>query len=119
MSDDALPDSHRRQAERNAEKVARVAPADPLTPADRYQELFVAVQTARVFADSKTFVDCAPRQPPEAILAAYRAQCDAPGFDLAAFVHAHFRLRASAGKLLRLGSRSRPSSRTSTACGTC
>jgi len=91
MSDDALPDSHRRQAERNAGKVARVAPADLLTPAGRYQELFVAVQTARVFADSKTFVDCAPRQPPEAILAAYRAQCDAPGFDLAAFVHAHFR----------------------------
>ena len=45
MSDDALPDSHRRQAERNAGKVAQVAPADPLTPAGRYQELFVAVQT--------------------------------------------------------------------------
>jgi alpha,alpha-trehalase len=91
MSDAARSDTHRRQAERNAEKVSQVAPADPLTPADRYQELFVAVQTARVFDDSKTFVDCAPLQRPEAILAAYRARCGTPGFDLAAFVHAHFR----------------------------
>ncbi len=70
---------------------AAAAPApDALTPADRYQELFVAVQAARVFADSKTFVDCAPRGAPEAILAAYRAQHRMPGFDLAAFVAAHF-----------------------------
>lgn len=67
------------------------APApDALTPADRYAELFTAVQGARVFPDSKTFVDCAPRGDPAAILAAYRAQCGAPGFDLRAFVAAHF-----------------------------
>ncbi|MGF6528654.1 alpha,alpha-trehalase TreF [Variovorax sp. PvP013] len=65
-------------------------PADTHSPADRYAELFVAVQRSDVFDDSKTFVDCAPRQAPEAILAAYRAQCRAPGFDLRAFVHAHF-----------------------------
>jgi len=70
---------------------AAAAPApDTLTPADRYEELFVAVQTGHVFADSKTFVDCAPRMEPAAILAAYRAQSAKPGFDLAAFVHAHF-----------------------------
>ena len=74
----------------NAEKAAAVAPADTLTPADRYQELFVAVQMARVFEDSKTFVDCAPRGDPEAILDAYRAQGDEPGFDLKAFVQQHF-----------------------------
>ena len=69
------------------------APApDTLTPADRYQELFTAVQGSRVFGDSKTFVDCAPRGEPDAILAAYRAQCRAPGFDLTAFVGAHFEL---------------------------
>ena len=51
-----------------------VSAADTLTPADRYQELFVAVQTQRVFPDSKTFVDCAPRQHPERILEAYRAR---------------------------------------------
>lgn len=67
-----------------------VSSADTLTPADRYQELFVAVQTQRVFADSKTFVDCAPRQHPERILEAYRARSGEPGFELGAFVHEHF-----------------------------
>ncbi|WCM89885.1 alpha,alpha-trehalase TreF [Acidovorax sp. NCPPB 3576] len=71
---------------------AALAPAaDAHTPADRYEELFIEVQRQRIFEDSKTFVDCAPRQAPEAILAAYRAQCQAPGFDLHAFVHRHFK----------------------------
>lgn len=80
-----------REDDENAAKVAAVAPADTLSPAGRYQELFVAVQGAHVFVDSKTFVDCAPLQPPEDILAAYRAQHAASGFDLAAFVHANFK----------------------------
>ena len=67
-----------------------VSAADTLTPADLYQELFVAVQMQRVFPDSKTFVDCAPRQHPERILELYRARCGTPGFDLRAFVHEHF-----------------------------
>ncbi|MHB0818768.1 alpha,alpha-trehalase TreF [Stutzerimonas stutzeri] len=67
-----------------------VSAADTLTPADRYQELFIAVQMQRVFSDSKTFVDCAPRQHPEEILEAYRARCDDPDFDLPAFVAEHF-----------------------------
>jgi len=71
-------------------KPAGVAPADTLTPADRYQELFVDVQMNRVFADSKTFVDCAPMGEPERILALYREQRGQPGFDLSAFVHEHF-----------------------------
>lgn len=71
-------------------KPAGVAPADTLTPADRYQELFVDVQMNRVFADSKIFVDCVPKGEPERILAAYREQRGQAGFDLAAFVHAHF-----------------------------
>jgi len=72
--------------------VEGVAPADTLTPADRYQELFVAVQTARVFSDSKTFVDCVPLAAPASILADYRAQVASdPHFDLARFVDAHFR----------------------------
>ncbi|MFC3651604.1 alpha,alpha-trehalase TreF [Dyella humi] len=69
---------------------AGVTPADRLTPADRYQELFVDVQMGRVFPDSKTFVDCAPLSEPERILALYRAQRGQPDFDLTAFVHAHF-----------------------------
>ncbi len=64
--------------------------ADSLTPAERYEELFVAVQMQRVFADSKTFVDCVPCREPQAILDDYRAQRDAANFDLGAFVHANF-----------------------------
>ncbi|GLQ86694.1 alpha,alpha-trehalase TreF [Dyella flagellata] len=69
---------------------AGVAPADTLTPADRYRELFVDVQMNRVFADSKTFVDCAPLGEPEGILALYREQRGRPKFDLATFVQEHF-----------------------------
>lgn len=83
-------DLDRLDAEEIAARAARVAPADTLTPADRYQELFVAVQTARVFTDSKTFVDCVPQGKPEDILEAYRARHAAPDFDLNAFVHEHF-----------------------------
>ncbi|HEX5304461.1 MAG TPA: alpha,alpha-trehalase TreF, partial [Dyella sp.] len=64
--------------------------ADPLTPADRYQELFRAVQRARVFPDGKTFVDCVPRQDPQRILERYRAQQHRDDFNLTEFVHAHF-----------------------------
>ncbi len=73
-----------------AERVAAVPAADPLTPADRYQELFEAVQRERVFADSKTFVDCIPKLNPQRILDAYRAQQHGEGFELTVFVHAHF-----------------------------
>lgn len=67
-----------------------VSAADSLSPADRYQELFIAVQMQRVFPDSKTFVDCAPCGHPEDILEAYRSQCSEPDFDLHAFVRKHF-----------------------------
>ncbi|QAU22794.1 alpha,alpha-trehalase TreF [Dyella sp. M7H15-1] len=69
----------------NAERTA-----DTLTPADRYQELFEAVQLGRVFPDSKTFVDGAPRDTPEQILDEYRHLQTKAGFSLCAFVHAHF-----------------------------
>lgn len=71
-------------------QVPGAPPCDHCTPADRYQELFIAVQSQQVFGDSKTFVDCAPRGEPEAILAAYRDEHARPGFDLGAFVLAHF-----------------------------
>jgi alpha,alpha-trehalase len=70
--------------------VEHVAPADVLTPADRYQELFEAVQSRRIFPDSKTFVDCIPKIEPQDILARYRLRKGRPDFDLAAFVNAHF-----------------------------
>ena len=87
----AHPAAAAHHAARDSQAAACPAP-DTLTPADRYAELFIAVQSSRVFGDSKTFVDCAPRGEPAAILAAYRAHSGAPGFDLAAFVSAHFEL---------------------------
>jgi alpha,alpha-trehalase len=74
----------------SAARVAAMPAADPLTPADRYQELFRAVQRARVFADGKTFVDCIPRQDPQRIMERYRAQQHRDDFKLTDFVHAHF-----------------------------
>lgn len=76
---------------------ATAPPPDTCTPADRYQELFRDVQQQGVFADSKTFVDCAPREEPAAILRQYRLRRDLPGFDLRRFVSEHFGAPASAG----------------------
>ena len=52
--------------------------------------LFHDVQMARVFPDSKTFVDSRPRSAPAEIVALYARERTRPGFDLAAFVHEHF-----------------------------
>ncbi len=46
--------------------------SDALTPADRYLELFEHVQSAKIFPDSKTFPDCAPKMDPLDILIRYR-----------------------------------------------
>ena len=73
-----------------APDVGHVAPADVMTPADRYEELFVAVQMGRVFDDSKAFVDCIPRVAPAEIMRRYRADRHLPGFDLKRFVKQHF-----------------------------
>jgi len=90
-----LTDPGASTAKRSTRAAAAPAP-DTLTPADRYQELFVAVQSGHVFADSKSFVDCAPLGDPDAIVAAYRTRCGQPGFDLAAFVQANFQLSEAA-----------------------
>lgn len=62
----------------------------PAGPDEIYGQLFVDVQRASVFPDQKTFVDCVPRESAEKILAAYDAEKTRPGFDLKAFVAAHF-----------------------------
>jgi len=63
-----------------------------LPPAERWGQLFVDVQMAKVFPDGKTFVDCTPKQPAEEILAAYEAMKGEPEFHLKAFVLEHFEL---------------------------
>lgn len=72
--------------------VEHIAPADVLTPADRYGELFIAVQTQRIFPDSKSFVDCTPCRAPEEIMRRYQERAGMPGFDLSAFVAESFSL---------------------------
>lgn len=73
------------------------APAEALdTPQTQLAELFVAVQQAQLFADSKTFADAVPRRAPAEVLHAYRAERERTGFDLRAFVAAHFILPAHA-----------------------
>lgn len=62
----------------------------PLSPDILLGQLFIDVQLGRVFPDSKTFVDCTPKQAPEAILALYEARQNEPGFDLKAFVYEQF-----------------------------
>src|SRR5690606_7258691 len=74
----------------DTEDIQSLLPPDTLTPADRYQELFVAVQMNEIFSDSKTFVDCVPRYDPEYILAEYRMHCAEEDFDLRQFVMDNF-----------------------------
>ena len=64
-------------------------------PAQALGALFADVQNARVFPDSKTFVDARPLVPPATIVREYEAQRHAPGFDLRAFVASHFAPPAS------------------------
>ncbi len=59
-------------AEPEPEIIEGLPASDALTPADRYLELFTHVQKSRIFADSKTFPDCAPKQDPLDILIHYR-----------------------------------------------
>ncbi|HLP96278.1 MAG TPA: alpha,alpha-trehalase TreA [Saprospiraceae bacterium] len=52
--------------------------------------LFKDVQSGGIFPDSKFFPDCTAKSAPEVILDAYMQQKDQPGFNLLAFVSAHF-----------------------------
>ena len=78
------------EAEPEPEMIEGMPASDALTPADRYLELFEQVQSSRLFADSKTFPDCAPRMDPLDILIRYRRIKRRPDFDLRQFVSRHF-----------------------------
>jgi alpha,alpha-trehalase len=74
------------------------APAQrfPPTPAELFDGLFVAVQSARVYPDGKTFADAVPSAEPAQILEQYRRQPPQTPQVLRSFVEAHFRLPAAA-----------------------
>ena len=70
-------------------------------PAHDLGPLFHDVQLARVFPDSKTFVDARPRSAPSDIAARYAAARTAPGFDLHAFVAQNFEPPRATGESAR------------------
>ena len=75
-----------------------VAPAAiPEPPQVLFQGLFNAVQSARLFADSKTFADAMPKSAPAEILARYRDANPVSQEALKNFVAANFSLPADAG----------------------
>lgn len=67
-----------------------VGPAYETPPSIAYGDLYRAVELAPVFPDSKTFPDLIPDAAPSTIVSEYNAQKDQPGFNLSAFVAAHF-----------------------------
>ncbi|TAA09865.1 alpha,alpha-trehalase TreA [Pseudoxanthomonas winnipegensis] len=73
-----------------AQAPAAARAAAPATPDQLYPQLFEAVQMGRVFEDQKHFVDMTVRGAPARVEAEYLAARGQPGFDLKAFVAAHF-----------------------------
>jgi alpha,alpha-trehalase len=70
------------------------AVSEPLPPPPDvlYGDLFTAVQTAQLYEDQKVFADALPLFDPQQIRQDYAAESSASGFDLGAFVDAHFSL---------------------------
>jgi alpha,alpha-trehalase len=66
------------------------APADP--PRVLFKDLFIAVQTARIYSDGKAFPDAVPNAAPIDILRQYHAERPDSPAALKAFVEAHFTL---------------------------
>ena len=84
--------------------VARDAPAaQPLPPSALFEELYVRVQSERLFADSKTFADAVPKKPPAEILADFRARSPGSRAALTAFVRERFALPGDIGTPLPAG----------------
>ncbi|MFP1462025.1 trehalase family glycosidase [Escherichia coli] len=78
------------EAEPEPEMIEGLPASDALTPADRYLELFEHVQSAKIFPDSKTFPDCAPKMDPLEDPIRYRKVRRHRDFDLRKFVENHF-----------------------------
>jgi alpha,alpha-trehalase len=72
--------------------LAAAAPPLPESPQALFKDLFVAVQSARIFPDGKTFPDAVPKEAPAKILERYHAERPASAEALKAFVEAHFAL---------------------------
>jgi alpha,alpha-trehalase len=71
--------------------LAAAAPL-PESPQTLFKDLFIAVQSAQIFPDSKTFPDAVPREAPADILERYHRERPASTAALKAFVETHFTL---------------------------
>lgn len=71
------------------------------TPHEMFEDLFEAVQAAKIYPDAKTFADAVPKQAPQAILELYRREKPADKAALKAFVERHFVLPEPATVTLR------------------
>ncbi len=71
------------------------APGYPQPPEVLFKDLFVAVQTAAIYPDGKTFADAVPDAAPEVILGEYHAAYPDSSAALRRFVDAHFSLPAA------------------------
>jgi alpha,alpha-trehalase len=78
---------------------AREAPLAP--PSQLYAELFVDVQTQRLFPDSKTFVDAVAKAEPDEILKRYRVARSAAAFSLQQFVAGNFEIPGAVAENFR------------------
>jgi alpha,alpha-trehalase len=74
----------------SAQSRTSIAPPDP--PQVLFEDLFVAVQTARIYSDGKAFPDASPNAAPADILKQYHAERPESPAALKAFVEAHFTL---------------------------
>ncbi|MEP7384431.1 MAG: alpha,alpha-trehalase TreF, partial [Gemmatimonadota bacterium] len=74
-----------------------IVPAGVYDPVRDLGALFHDVQMARVFPDSKTFVDATPRQAPVELVRIYAAEKDRSDFSIATFVRDHFVLPPTVG----------------------
>jgi alpha,alpha-trehalase len=68
-----------------------VAGAAPEPPSIIFGELYRAVEMSGIFADQKSFADAIPDAAPDTIMAEYDKAKRRPGFELKAFVAAHFK----------------------------
>ena len=72
------------------------APSSPQTPQVLFKNLFVAVQNAQLFPDSKTFADAVPKSAPAEILSRFDAAKPVSREALQAFVAENFVLPSQA-----------------------
>jgi alpha,alpha-trehalase len=91
---ETAPQAAAQPAAPTATSAAQPTPegAYPQTPRELFDGLFVAVQMAALYPDSKAFPDAVPKASPETILADFRREQPKPPGALKSFVAARFEL---------------------------